>query len=130
MSNIRLPRRPYLLRAMVEWINDSGETPHVVVDATAAGVQVPAQFIRDGKIVLNIALAATQGLSIGNELLEFSARFGGAPFLVSVPMNAILGVYSRETGEGMIFTEPDGDPGEGPDDKGPPKGPPKLTVVK
>jgi stringent starvation protein B len=130
VSNIRLPRRPYLLRAMVEWINDSGETPHVVVDATAAGVQVPAQFIRDGKIVLNIALAATQGLSIGNELLEFSARFGGAPFLVSVPMSAVLGVYSRETGEGMIFTEPDGDPGEGPDDKGPSKGPPKLTVVK
>jgi stringent starvation protein B len=119
---------------MVDWITDNGETPHIVVDASKEGVQVPAQHVRDGKIVLNISPGATQGLSLGNESVEFSARFGGVPFPIRIPLHAVLGVYARETGEGMIFTDTEGDPPSGNDGGGepptPPKGPPKLSVVK
>ena len=120
---------------MVDWISDNGETPHIVVDAAQDGVQVPSQHVRDGKVVLNIGGTATQGLDIGNEFVEFSARFGGVPFPVRIPLRAVLGVYARESGEGMIFTDSEGDPppgndgGDG-DDSGPRKGPPKLSVVK
>jgi stringent starvation protein B len=127
----RRPRRPYLLRAMVDWINDNGETPHIVVDATRDGVQVPEAYVRDGKVVLNIAPSATLGLSLENDAVEFNARFGGTPFHVLVPIGAVLGVYARETGEGMIFTEGDAPPpDDGGDEGGPGKGRPKLTVVK
>lgn len=120
---------------MVDWISDNGETPHIVVDAAQDGVQVPSQHVRDGKVVLNIGGTATQGLSLGNEFVEFSARFGGVPFPVRIPLRAVLGIYARESGEGMIFTDSAGDPppgndgGDG-DDSGPQKGPPKLSVVK
>jgi stringent starvation protein B len=118
---------------MVEWISDNGETPHIVVDASQEGVQVPAQYVRDGKLVLNIGASATQGLSLGNDTIEFSARFGGVPFPISIPLRAVLGIYARESGEGMIFTDTEGEPpsgndgGDGPE---PPKGPPKLSVVR
>jgi stringent starvation protein B len=130
-------RRPYLLRAMHEWINDSGRTPHVVVDATVAAVQVPTQFISDGKIVLNVSWDATSDLVLGNEEITFNARFGGVGRVVRVPTEAVLAIYARETGEGMLFNEdaqpaPD-DPGAG-DGGGPPApggtGKPQLTVVK
>lgn len=132
MTQQRKPRRPYLLRAMYEWITDNGETPHVVVDATAEGVNVPQSYVRDGKIVLNISPAATQRLAIGNEIVEFEARFGGQPFAVRVPAGSVLGIYARETGAGMIFTDNDGEPPEDGDDDGapPPKGRPHLKVVK
>ena len=71
------PRRPYLLRALHEWITDSGETPHIVVDATAEGVTVPRQYVKDGKIVLNVSFSATQMLKLGNDFVSFEARFGG-----------------------------------------------------
>ena len=71
------PRRPYLLRALHEWITDSGETPHIVVDAAAEGVTVPRQYVKDGKIVLNVSFSATQMLKLGNEFVSFEARFGG-----------------------------------------------------
>ena len=120
---------------MVEWISDNGETPHIVVDASQEGLQVPAQYVRDGKLVLNIGASATQGLSLGNDAVEFSARFGGVPFPVRIPVRAVLGIYARESGEGMIFTDSEGDPPPGndggdDDDSGPRKGPPKLSVVK
>lgn len=120
---------------MVEWISDNGETPHIVVDAGQSGVQVPTQYVRDGKLVLNIGGSATQGLRLGNDAVEFSARFGGVPFPVRVPVQAVLGVYARESGEGMIFTDTVGDPppdndGGDDDEPGPKKGPPKLSVVK
>ncbi len=133
------PRRPYLLRALHEWISDSGETPHIVVDAAADGVTVPRQYVKDGKIVLNISFNATQGLTLGNEHVSFEARFGGVGFAVLVPVRAILGIYARETGQGMIFPEGDADPD--PTDA-PPAAPasgstpaptakrPKLQVVK
>lgn len=121
---------------MVEWISDNNETPHIVVDASQEGVQVPAQYVRDGKLVLNIGASATQGLSLGNDAVEFSARFGGVPFPIRVPLRAVLGIYARESGEGMIFTDSEGDPppgndgGSGGDGSEPPKGKPKLSVVK
>ncbi len=71
------PRRPYLLRALHEWISDSGETPHIVVDAAAEGVSVPRQYVKDGKIVLNVSFSATQMLKLGNDFVSFEARFGG-----------------------------------------------------
>ena len=85
------PRRPYLLRALHEWISDSGETPHIVVDAGADGVTVPRQYVKDGKIVLNVSFSATQLLKLGNEFVSFEARFGGVGFAVQVPVRAILG---------------------------------------
>ena len=120
---------------MVDWIADNGETPHIVVDASREGVQVPSQYVQDGKVVLNIGAGATQGLSLGNEAVEFSARFSGVPFPVRIPVHAVLGVYARESGEGMIFTDSEGEPppdNDGGDDdpSTPPKGPPKLSVVK
>ena len=121
---------------MVDWISDNGETPHIVVDATVDGVRVPPQYVSQGKLVLNIGASATQGLHLGDDLVEFSARFGGVPYPVSVPVSAVLGVYARESGEGMIFTDSEGDPppgNDGPDggaDGDKPKGPPKLSVVK
>jgi len=99
------PRRPYLLRAMHEWMTDNGQTPHLVVDAAVDGVVVPRQYVRDGKIVLNASYTATAGLQIKNDAVSFSARFGGAPFEVSVPVQAVLGIYARETGQGMIFSD-------------------------
>ena len=103
-------RRPYLLRAMHEWISDSGHTPHVIVDALRAGVEVPSAYIKDGKIVLNLSMTATQRLQLKNDGIEFDARFAGVAHHVRVPMAAVLGVYARETGEGMIFAEGEAEP--------------------
>src|SRR5688572_27547566 len=103
-------RRPYLLRAMHEWITDNHQTPHIVVDATLEGVQVPRQFVQGGKIILNISLSATHGLALGNDAVRFRARFGGVTYDVNVPSTAVLGIYARETGQGMIFSEADGAP--------------------
>lgn len=110
------PRRPYLLRAMHEWMTDNGQTPHLVVDAAVAGVVVPRQYVRDGKIVLNVGYSATAGLVIKNDSIAFSARFGGVAFDVSLPVHAVLGIYARETGQGMIFAddEPAPEPSGGP----------------
>ena len=131
-------RRPYLLRAMHEWICDSACTPHIVVDAGASGVDVPRQYVRDGKIILNVSMAATSQLRMTNDEITFTGRFGGASIGVRVPMTAVLAIYARETGKGMIFTEEDGgtasaSPGEPPE---PPKPVPpaggraRLKVVK
>src|SRR3954453_14415860 len=98
-------RRPYLLRAMHEWISDSNQTPHIVVDATLEGVEVPRQYVQGGKIILNVSHSATQGLVLGNDGVRFRARFGTAAFDVSVPIVAVLGIYARETGQGMIFSD-------------------------
>ena len=82
----RLSRRPYLLRAMHEWVSDSGGTPHVIVDAERPGVQVPRAYVKEGKIVLNVSASATQRLALGNEWLEFDARFAGVVHHVRVPV--------------------------------------------
>jgi stringent starvation protein B len=103
-------RRPYLLRAMHEWISDSNQTPHIVVDASMEGVEVPRQYVQGGKIILNVSSNATSMLSLGNEVVRFRARFGAATYDVSVPIAAVLGIYARETGQGMIFSEADQPP--------------------
>ena len=103
-------RRPYLLRAMHEWISDSNQTPHIVVDASIEGVEVPRQYVQGGKIILNVSSNATSMLSLGNEVVRFRARFGAATYDVSVPIIAVLGIYARETGQGMIFSEADSPP--------------------
>ena len=103
-------RRPYLLRAMHEWISDSDQTPHIVVDASMEGVEVPRQYVQGGKIILNVSSNATSMLSLGNEVVRFRARFGAATYDVSVPIGAVLGIYARETGQGMIFSEADTPP--------------------
>jgi stringent starvation protein B len=88
-------------------MSDSGHTPHVIVDAERAAVEVPRAYIKDGKIVLNVSLNATQRLNLGNDWLEFDARFAGVVHHVRVPLGAVLGIYARETGEGMVFSEQD-----------------------
>lgn len=94
---------PYLIRAFHECITDSDLTPHIYVDATCPGVIVPDDQITNGKIILNIAASATNGILLGNETVEFKARFFGEPFFISIPINAILAIYAKENGQGMIF---------------------------
>lgn len=103
----RIGKRPYLLRAMHAWMGDSGFTPHVIVDAAHAAVQVPRAYVKDGRIVLNVGLAAVQHLELGNDCMHFDARFAGVVHHIRVPIGAILGIYARETGEGMVFSEQD-----------------------
>ena len=130
MAAQQTSRRPYLVRAMHEWMTDNGQTPHLVVDAGIAGTEVPKAFVRDGRITLNVGWQATQGLKLGNEWIEFTARFGGVPQNVRVPVAAVLGIYARETGQGMLFQDEGDVPPPvtpGPDDSGTR---PKLRVVK
>ena len=98
-------QRPYLLRALYEWVVDNGMTPHVLVDATQPGVRVPAHAVKDGRIVLNIAERAVGGLRMDNDALRFSARFGGVSQSVLVPLHAVIAVYARETGQGMALPD-------------------------
>ena len=95
---------------MHEWISDSNQTPHIVVDASIEGVEVPRQYVQGGKIILNVSSNATSMLSLGNDVVRFRARFGAATYDVSVPIVAVLGIYARETGQGMIFSEADTPP--------------------
>ncbi len=104
MNNM-LVQRPYLLRAYYDWIVDSECTPHLIVDATQPGVEVPQQFVEDGKIVLNIAPRSVQQFSMDNEAVAFNARFSGQPMKVYVPLYAIEGIYTRENGAGTIFPQ-------------------------
>ncbi|MCK8047208.1 ClpXP protease specificity-enhancing factor [Shewanella sp. 1CM18E] len=97
------PNRPYLLRAYYDWLMDNQLTPHVVVDAYVPGTQVPQQYVKDGQIVLNITESAVGGLQITNEFIEFSARFGGVPQQVLLPMASIVAIYARENGAGTVF---------------------------
>src|SRR3977135_1334481 len=101
------PKRPYLLRAMHQWMSDSGHTPHVIVDAERAGAEVPKAYVKEGKIVLNLSPSATQRLKLGNEEIEFRARFAGVVPPVCFPVAGVMGIYARETGEGMVFSESD-----------------------
>jgi stringent starvation protein B len=104
VSNPSKSKRPYLIRAMNEWMNDNGNTPHIVVDASVDGVTVPAEHIKDGKIILNISESAAHNLKLTNDSASFRARFGGVAFDVWVPMRSVMGIYARETGQGMIFS--------------------------
>lgn len=127
------PSRPYLVRAIREWILDNGMTPQVVVDASVEGVEVPRQHVRDGTIVLNISESAVRNLMLGNVTIEFDARFGGAPFHVRLPVQSVLAVVSRENGAGMSMPEEqhDDEPPTDPEPDPEPRGKkPTLRVVK
>jgi Stringent starvation protein B len=110
-------RRSYLISAIHEWASDHGYTPHLVVAADAPGVQVPVGFVRDGRIVLNVAYNAVKGFDPTAEPLFFSARFGGMAQEIVVPTGAVLAVYAAENGEGIAFgeTESEPEPPSGPE---------------
>ncbi|NKZ38086.1 MULTISPECIES: ClpXP protease specificity-enhancing factor [Oleiagrimonas] len=140
--------RPYLLRAIYDWVTDNGLTPYVLVDATRAGVQVPPHVVKDGQVVLNIAMRAVANLDLGNERIGFSARFSGVSQAVSFPVSAVLAIYAQENGQGMMFPEdadppppddgvvesaPDADSEQASGDDGegkPRRGAPHLRVIK
>jgi stringent starvation protein B len=125
--------RPYLVRAMYQWITDNGMTPHLLVDVSVDGVQVPTEHIQNGKIILNIAPMAISGLVLGDEEITFSARFSGQPMELYIPVEAVLAVYAKENGQGMMFTEDDGAMSSDDDDPEPDPDKPKrpsLRVVK
>jgi stringent starvation protein B len=123
--------KPYLLRGMVQWMEDNGLTPQILVDATLDGVSVPQEHVKAGKIVLNIALQATVRRDLDNEFVSFGARFGGVAREVWVPMAAVLAVYARENGQGMTFpTDGSETPPEAPTPTPPTPERPKLRVVK
>ena len=104
MTNPSRSKRPYLIRAMHEWMGDNTHTPHIVVDAGVDGVSVPREHVKDGKIILNISDTAAHNLKLTNDAVSFRARFSGVPFDVWVPMRSVMGIYARETGQGMIFS--------------------------
>ncbi len=125
--------RPYLIRAIWQWISDNGMTPHLLVNADAQGVEIPRQFVEDGRIVLNVSASAVRNLELGNDYISFGARFSGSPMNVLLPVAAVLGIYSKENGQGMLF--PDEEEGTPPDDNEPEDAPPSggrpsLKVVK
>jgi stringent starvation protein B len=97
--------RPYLLRALYEWISDNEMTPHLLADATQDGVQVPSSAIKDGRVVLNIAMRAVANLDLNNRDVRFAARFGGVSQSVVVPISAVLAIYAQETGQGMMLPD-------------------------
>lgn len=121
--------RPYLLRAIYQWIVDNDMTPYLLVDATADNVQVPAEHISNGKIILNVSPSAVVGLDMGNDSVVFNARFSGKAMQVLTPVVAVLAIYSKENGRGMVFTEEEDTPPPSPDDDPKPRQP-KLRVVK
>lgn len=97
------PTRPYLARAIYEWICDNNLTPHLLVDATQPNTMVPEQFIQNGQIVLNLAPHAVHKLNMSNNIITFSARFGGVSRDIYIPLNAVIGIYARENGQGLFF---------------------------
>jgi stringent starvation protein B len=108
--------RPYLVRALYEWICDNGMTPYLLVEATAPGVRVPPQTVKDGRVVLNIAPRAVTKLELANDVVSFQARFAGVAMLVIAPTDAILAVYAMENGQGMLFPPVDATVSAGDDD--------------
>jgi stringent starvation protein B len=106
--------RPYLIRALYEWCTDNGFTPYVavLVDET---VQVPREYVKNGEIVLNISFDATSSLKLGNDFIEFKARFAGTAREIMVPVNRVIAIYARENGQGMAFPVPVANTGEAAD---------------
>jgi stringent starvation protein B len=125
--------RPYLIRAMYEWLVDNDLTPYLVVDAARENVAVPAQYVQDGRIVLNVGPSAVRELALGNDAISFEARFGGTAHFIHLPPVAVLGIYARENHKGMWFADEPEDESDSPPDPeqpGPGGGKPSLKVVK
>lgn len=108
------PSRPYLIRALNEWINDNEMTPYIVVDAGIQGVRVPEDYVTNGQIILNVSPSAVNDFFVDQEAIEFKARFGGVPMQVYVPVIAVMAIYAKENGQGMVFGAEPGAP-EPPD---------------
>jgi stringent starvation protein B len=126
--------RPYLIRALYEWLVDNDLTPYLLVDAERDNVEVPQRYIEEGRIVLNVGPSAVRDLALENHEISFEARFGGAAHLIRLPPDAVLGVYARENGKGMLFPEEVGDDPEPPRPTKPTPpsggGKPALKIVK
>jgi len=123
--------KPYFIRALHEWMLDNRLTPHLIVNAQTRGVEVPTQYVEDGKIVLNIAPSAARELHIDNECLSFKARFRGAAFEIRVPVQAVEAIYAKETNSGMAFPSDDALLHHPPEPSGPtPSKKPQLKVIK
>ncbi len=127
--------RPYIMRALYEWIVDNDCTPYLLVDASGEAVMVPRQYVKDGQIVLNISPSAVIDLVISNEAVTFNGRFGGVATDIYVPVPSVVGIYARENGQGMVFEPEDAEPGPEPPDNDPsppgkPERRPSLKVVK
>ncbi len=124
--------RPYIMRALYEWIVDNDFTPYVLVDASMEGVVVPQQFVKDNQIVLNISPDAVVDLNISNQAVAFNGRFGGVATDVFVPISAVVGIYARENGQGMVFDPEEvvSPPDDTPPDPNKPERRPSLKIVK
>lgn len=124
--------KPYLIRAIYDWIIDNQQTPYLLVDSTNPNAILPMQFAEDGKLILNIRPEAVQGLSLGNTLIEFHARFSGVSTHIVTPTSAVLAIYAKENGKGMVFdpeTDDDNEP-DAPKPETKPTSRPTLRVVK
>lgn len=119
MSRVHPSRRPYLIQAIYDWAVDNGYTPHLLVASDYPGVSVPQQYVQDGRITLNISPMAVQTLNLDQDPIWFSARFSGRPFEVLVPPGAVLAIFARENGEGLVFGEVE-----------PPHGPPQDPTIR
>ena len=104
--------RPYLIRALHEWCTENGFTPYIAVHVDAS-VRVPPEYVKNGEIVLNVGFEATSALKLGNESIDFKARFGGSSREISVPVTHVIAIYARENGQGMAFPAPGTDAAEG-----------------
>lgn len=141
--------RPYLLRAIYDWISDNGLTPYVLVDAAQPGVRVPPHVVKNGQVVLNLAMRAVANLDLGNDKISFQARFSGVSQSIVIPVAAVLALYAQENGQGMMFPADENEaappqglevvenesgesstPATGGDDDRPKRGAPHLRVVK
>ena len=131
MSEQSIPmtsNRPYLLRAIYDWITDNNLTPYILVDAAREGVRVPPQVIKNGQVVLNLAMRAVANLDLGNEWISFQARFSGVSQQIYLPVAAVLALYAQENGQGMMFPADEGDGGDTPPPSGPDDTPPSPPV--
>lgn len=132
------PNRPYIIRALYEWITDNQLTPHVLVNATVEGVEVPDRAIQQGKVVLNIDPGAVENIDLGNDWLLFTTRFAGVKESIRIPVDAVIAVYARENGQGMMFAQDEELESDGStsissdldDDATTPPGKPHLTLIK
>ncbi len=130
-----LSRRPYLLRAIYAWLVDSNDTPFLLINASEETIEVPAGFVKDDKIILNIGATAVGHLDLGNDAIRFSGRFDGVSRNVTIPMDAVMAIYGRDSGRGIMFGQDDDNPHDEKDKENganehPPRGKPRLEVIK
>ncbi|MSS76817.1 MAG: ClpXP protease specificity-enhancing factor [Methyloglobulus sp.] len=123
------PLKPYLIRSVYEWIVDNDLTPHLLVNAETNKGNLPTSYIEDGKIILNMRPQAIDTLSLGNEFIEFNAKFSGRPVQIAASVSAVMAIYAKENGKGLVFDQENNDDNEPPPEQAPPNKP-SLRVVK